>query len=301
MKTPESIPGELDTPRQLTAWALARLESARLSYGHGTGAAGDDAAWLVAGALDLAELSLALSDDRIVDASARARLAALVARRIDERVPVAYLLNEAWFAGFRFFVDKRVLVPRSPIAELVETGFAPWIDAEGPSSILEIGTGSGCVALACALRFPQARVVATDISEDALDVARRNRADLGLEHRVELICGDLYAGTHRQFDLVVSNPPYVPHHEISGLPAEFGHEPAIGLDGGIDGLDLVRRIVIEAPAHLTARGYLVLEVGHIWPDLENAFPRLPFTWIELEHGGEGVAIVDRESIEFALE
>jgi len=274
-----------------------RFARARLHYGHGTDNANDEAAWLVLSALGIGFGEAGERMGEPVAKADRARVEALADRRIRERMPVAYLLNEAWFAGLRFYVDQRVLVPRSPIAELIGERFAPWLAEEGVRSILDIGTGSGCIAIACALAFPEARVVGVDDSGDALEVARMNVAQHAVEDRVELVQGDLYAGVAgRTFDLIVTNPPYVPRAEYEALPPEYGHEPRAGLEAGADGLDVMRLILAGARRHLSPSGVLVGEVGSAAPALEAAFPDLPFTWLDFERGGEGVFLISAQDL-----
>jgi ribosomal protein L3 glutamine methyltransferase len=267
------------------------FESADLHYGHGTDNPLDEAAALVfhvmgldhSGSADLYATEPTMPQLRKVQ-----ELAAL---RIDTRKPLPYLLGEAWFAGLPFTIDERVLVPRSPIAELIAEGFEPWIRPEKLHSILEIGTGSGCIAVACALALPGARVTATDISPQALAVAAANVARYGLGERVQLVETDHAAGVIGTFDLIISNPPYVPADEIAGLPPEYKREPLLGLVSGRDGLDSARRILQDAPRLMHADSFLVLEVGAQWEALDRAFPGLPFTWLEFEQGGTGVALL----------
>jgi ribosomal protein L3 glutamine methyltransferase len=276
---------------QFVGQVAGHLRDAPLWHGHGADSAEDEAYWLVAQQAGLDPSIAAIDPGTPVSREIANRIWALVRRRVDDRIPMAYLLNQAWFAGTAYYVDERVLVPRSPIAELIANQFAPWLSSGTPARILEIGTGSGCIALSCALAFSEAEVVATDVSEDALQVAGINVARLNLQERVELLQSDLYEAVSGRFDLIVSNPPYVPSEELVTVPEEYLHEPVLGLDGGVHGVDLARSIVANATRFLNPGGSLVLEVGHIWPNLEKAFPRVPFTWIELERGGEGVAIV----------
>jgi ribosomal protein L3 glutamine methyltransferase len=280
------------TAKQLLRRATARLARARLHYGHGTDNAVDDAAALLAAALRL-KRPLAVHDlSRAVSASARQRYAQLLRRRIEERVPAVYLTRRCWFAGVPFYVDERVLIPRSPIAELIENRFAPWVDPDAVHRIADLGTGSGCIALAAALALPGARVDAVDISRDALAVARINRAALGLNRRVRLVESDFFGNlAGRRYDIIVSNPPYVGSTEFNSLPAEYGHEPAGALRSGRQGMDAVRVLLARAADHLTAAGVLIVEVGNTEQRLRRAFPRLPFVWLSFARGGGGVFLL----------
>ncbi|MDD3651164.1 50S ribosomal protein L3 N(5)-glutamine methyltransferase [Immundisolibacter sp.] len=287
----------LRTLRDFLRWGASRFAGAGLFYGHGTAGAADEAAVLLAHVLHL-DLPLPVDFlDAALTAQERAAVAALFARRIDERLPAPYLTGEAWFAGLRFAVDPRVLIPRSPIAELIENGFQPWLAEAEPGRILDIGTGSGCIAVACALAFPDAQVDAVDVSADALEVAATNVARYGLEERVRLLQSDLYAALAGQrYDLIVSNPPYVPDAEYATLPHEYRHEPRGALVSPEDGLEHPLRILRGAAQHLTEGGLLVLEVGASWPALVERLPEVPFTWVELARGGEGVAVIGREEL-----
>lgn len=215
----------------------------------------------------------------------------LVQQRIDERKPAAYLIGQAWFAGLPFVVDERVLVPRSPIAELIDKRFSPWLKHE-PTRILDLCTGSACIAIACAYAFPDAEVDALDLSVDALAVAEQNIAMHDLEHRVIPIQSNLYDAIPKQkYDLIVTNPPYVDAEDMADLPDEFRHEPELGLAAGDDGLDLVRTILREAPDHLTENGWLICEVGNSMVALAEEFPEVPFEWVQFELGGDGVFVL----------
>jgi len=276
---------EFRTVGELLEGAEARLARARLHYGHGTGDARDDAAALVFHALGLPHESAPASYRLPVAPAAAARAMALVERRIRERVPSAYLTGVTWFAGHEIRVGPGVLVPRSPIAELCAAGFAPWVDPARVGRVLDIGTGSGCIAIAAAYALPKARIDATDVSPRALAIARDNVRRHGLGRRVRVLRADVYDGLgNRRYDIVVSNPPYVSDAEMRRLPREHRAEPASSLRAAKRGLAIVERIVAGAKRHLTASGILVVEVGNAAPRVQRRFPGLPLTWLEFEHG-----------------
>lgn len=265
--------------------ATARLAKAPLHYGHGTDNARDDAAALVFHALGLAHESAPASYRLPVSASDAVRVDALVERRIRERVPSAYLTGVSWFAGHEIRVTPDVLVPRSPIAELCRAGFAPWIDPMRIRRVLDIGTGSGCIAIAAAHALPRACVDATDVSAGARALARENVKRHRLGRRVRVVVADVYDGLGgRRYDVVVSNPPYVPASEMRRLPREYRAEPATSLQAPRQGLAIVERIVAGAGRHLTRRGILVVEVGNTAGRVRRRFRGLPFVWLEFEHG-----------------
>ncbi len=281
--------------------ATRRLTRARLFYGHGTDNARDEAVALVFHVMKLPHDSPRRVLGRRVSAAQAGRFEELLGRRIAERLPLAYLTHESWFAGLPFYVDDRVLIPRSAIAELIERRFVPWIEPARVRRVLDLGTGSGCIALACARAFPRARVDASDIDEAALEVAAINRRRLRLTRRVKLVKSDHFAALSRSsYDIIVSNPPYVGEREMRGLPREYRHEPRHALASGRDGLDSVGIILRSAARHLRPLGLLVVEVGNTERALMRAYPRVPFTWLDFERGGGGVFLLTREQLQRAF-
>jgi ribosomal protein L3 glutamine methyltransferase len=279
------------TLRDHIRWAVSQFHQHELFFGHGTDNAWDEARQLVLGAVHLpweladSYLDCALEDDE------RELLQQLLRRRIEERIPTAYLLGEAWFCGLPFIVDERVLVPRSPIGELIGQRFEPWL-ALGPLRILDLCCGSGCIGIAAAHAFEDAEVVLADISFDALEVANLNIERHALDERVYTVQSDGFAGLPGQrFDLILCNPPYVDAEDIADMPAEYQHEPALGLACGADGLDLVRRLLVEAADHLSERGTLIVEVGNSQMHVQALYPEVDFTWLEFEQGGHGVFLL----------
>ncbi|MCQ2031784.1 50S ribosomal protein L3 N(5)-glutamine methyltransferase [Stutzerimonas zhaodongensis] len=284
-------PSQLRTLRDHIRWAVSRFHAEQLFFGHGTDNAWDEARQLVLGALHLPwEMADSYLDCRLEDAE-REHLQGLLRRRIEQRVPTAYLLGQAWFCGLPFIVDERVLIPRSPIGQLIERRFEPWL-AKEPARILDLCTGSGCIGIACAYEFLEAEVVLADLSFEALEVANRNIEQHGLEERIYTVQSDGFLSLPKQrFDLIVSNPPYVDAEDFADMPDEYHHEPALGLACGDDGLDLVRRMLAEAADHLTDDGTLVVEVGNSQVHVEALYPEVDFTWLEFNEGGHGVFLL----------
>lgn len=279
-------------------WAASRFQAAGLHFGHGTDNAVDEAAALVLGSLHLPpDLHAAYFDCRL-DGDERERLFTRIDERVSRRRPVPYILGEAWFCGLAFAVDETVLIPRSPIAELIESGFAPWMDPDRLQRIADVGTGSGCIAIAIALALPGAQVDALDNSPAALLSARDNARRHGVDDRVAVRESDLLDAIPPGpvLDLIVSNPPYVEAAAMAALPPEYRHEPQEALAAGDDGLDAVRRLLPQAARRLNDHGLLVCEIGHGAAAFEAAFPDLPVTWIEFEHGGQGVFVIDAQTL-----
>lgn len=291
-----SVIETLTTARDWVRWGASELQRAQRCSGHGFATALDECAFLVRHLLGLPQTS---ADQwlcaTLLPEERREIYQALRERVVDAR-PTAYIAGEAWFAGLPFAVDERVLIPRSPLAELIQADFHPWLTAP-PARILDLCCGSGCIGIAAALAFPDAELVLADLSADALAVAAENVELHGLEDRCRLVESDLFSAlSGERFDLILTNPPYVPREEVDVLPAEFEHEPRMGLESGEDGLLHPAQIVDQARRHLTEHGALIGEVGAWWPELEARFPQVPFTWVHLEHGGEGVFFVPADAL-----
>jgi ribosomal protein L3 glutamine methyltransferase len=288
---------ELATIVDFIRYGASRFAAAGLTFGHSYDNALDEATHLVLHALHLPhDLAPAYGAARLT-AAEKAAVLALIERRIDEHRPVAYLTGEAWFAGLRFKSDARALVPRSPIAELIQAGFTPWLDERRIERVLDLCTGSGCIGIAMAAHNPDWQVDLADISDDALALARENVEFQDVGERVRVIRSDLFADlAGERYDLIVSNPPYVTEQEFAALPPEYGHEPELGLTAGADGLDFALRILGTAADHLSADGVLIVEVGESERALVALLPRVPFNWIEFDVGQMGVFLLDRRDL-----
>ncbi len=269
---------------------------AEIYFGHGTDNAADEALWLVFYQLGLSWDAEDFILNEVVSENDFDALISLYERRINERIPAAYLTGEAWFAGIPFAVNKSVLVPRSPLAELINNHFEPWLE-KAHSSILDLCTGSGCIGIASALYIQDSRVLLSDISDAAIDVAKVNINRHELTGRVDAVVSDLFDNIPKQaFDLIVSNPPYVDAKDLAEMPPEYHAEPVLGLASGADGLDFTRRLLREAPDYLSDDGVLIVEVGNSWVNLEAAFPEVPFLWLEFEFGGHGVFVISKAEL-----
>ena len=292
-----AIASELHTIRDLVRWGMSQFNKAGLCFAHGMPNAMDEAVYLCLATLHLPpDLGDDYFDCRLTHDEKRAVLENYKIR-LNKRKPAAYITREAWFAGLSFYVDERVLIPRSPIAELIEQQFSPWIDSDKVERVLDLCSGSGCIAIACAYAFEQADIVASDVSNDALDVAAINRSNHGLEDRLQLIESDLFENIPQQkFDIIVSNPPYVSEQEMAELDREFNFEPGSGLVAGKTGMDIVVPILQQAGNYLSDHGILMVEVGYSMPTLVQLLPEAPFTWLEFAHGGEGVFLLTREQL-----
>jgi ribosomal protein L3 glutamine methyltransferase len=291
------ITHQLSTLRDYIRWASSEFNRQKLTFGHGFEKALDEAVYLVLYALELPWNWPESYFDCTLTSNERERVHAVLMQRIKTRHPAAYITHEAWFCGLPFYVDHRVLVPRSPIAELIDHRFEPWLDSSNVDGILDMCTGSGCIAIACQYAFPEARVAASELSLDALEVARINREKHGLEDTLEFYESDLFKSIPAQrFDLIVSNPPYVDAEDMAALSDEFRAEPRMGLEAGVDGLDIVDRMLSAAPDYLNEGGLLVVEVGNSQAAMMDRYPSLDLTWIDFDNGGGGVFCITAEAL-----
>lgn len=291
---------DLHTLLDMTRWATSRFNDAELYFGHGTDNAWDEATSLVLQALHLPHPILSSVGEHILSSrltkSEREKIAELVLKRVQTRMPLPYMTNEAWFCGMPFYVDERVLIPRSPFAELIQNHFSPFVENE-PSNILDMCTGGACIAIALAHAYPEAQVDAVDISSDALEVADINIQEHGLSHRVYPIQSDLFTSLEGQkYDLIISNPPYVDAQDMADLPEEYHHEPELALAAGEDGLDLVATMLRQAPMYLNDGGWLFIEVGNSEVHMNERFPGLEVIWLEFENGGQGIFAVNKNTL-----
>ncbi len=294
----EQAQSELSTLRDLMRFAVSRFNEANLFFGHGTDNAWDEAAYLLLHSLHLPVDQLDPYMDARLTSGERTAALNLIRRRMTERLPASYLTHEAWLGDYRFYVDERVIVPRSHIAELLREQLSPWVDDPWAiRRVLDMCTGSGCLAILAAEAFPEATVDAVDLSPDALAVAERNVKDYALEERVRLIQSDAFSAIPREkYDLIISNPPYVNAESMASLPDEYRREPEMALASGEDGLDFVRNLLKEASHHLTPDGVLVVEIGHNKDELERAFPRLSFVWLDTSAGDRFVFMLRRKDL-----
>ena len=288
----------LHTVRDYLRFSVSRFYQAKLFFGHGSTDAYDEAVYLILHTLHLPVDTLAPFLDAHLTDIERADVLSVIQRRVEQRIPAAYLTHEAFLGEYSFYVDERVIVPRSFIAELLRSQLSPWIaDPEAIGNVLDLCTGSGCLAILAADAFPNAQVDAVDLSQDALAVAKRNVADYELEARVHLIESDLFTElAGRQYDLIISNPPYVDAESVAALPQEYLHEPELSLGSGQDGLDATRLILKHAAEHLTENGILIVEIGHNRDALEAAYPKLPFTWLDVTAGDQFVFMLHRNDL-----
>ncbi|MEE9309386.1 MAG: 50S ribosomal protein L3 N(5)-glutamine methyltransferase [Cocleimonas sp.] len=289
---------ELSTITDFIRWGASRFVEADLSYSHGLSSPLDEAAYLVLRSLSLPVDTPDVYWSSALTAKEKSNVVKVIKTRVTDKIPAAYIFNEGWFAGLQFFVDERVLVPRSPIAELVENQFSPWVDADDVLNILDLCTGSGCIGIACAYAFPLADVDLSDVSPEALEVANINIDGHDARQRVTAIESNIFSNLQgKQYDIIVSNPPYVDAEDMTDLPQEFHHEPELGLSSGADGLDLTRVILQQAAEHLTENGVLVVEVGNSQFSLMELYPEMPFQWVDFERGGDGVFVLTKQQLE----
>ena len=292
--------GSLKTLRDVLRFAVSRFNEAGLFFGHGNDNAHDEAAYLILHTLHLPPDNLTPYLDAALTDSEKKQLFAILARRINERIPAAYLTRQAWQGEFEFYVDERVIVPRSFIFELLGEPLSPWIEyPELVHRALDLCTGSGALAVQMACHYPAAEIDAVDLSLDALEVAAKNIEKYGLQERIQLIHTDLFEGLEGRYDLIVSNPPYVDAESVAELPDEYLHEPELSLGSGQDGLDATRRILRQAARYLNPQGVLLVEIGHNRDTLEEAFPQLPFVWLETSGGDGFVFLMTKEQLEEA--
>ena len=299
MLNKREIADDLVTLRDLIRWGTSQFNAAQLSFAQGMPTAIDEAVYLCLSALHLPPDFSAEYFDCVLTMDERLHVLSMFQQRIELHKPAAYITKEAWFAGLSFYVDERVLIPRSPMAEIIQHQFSTWIPPDQVQNILDLCTGSGCIAIACAYAFEQAQVAASDVSDDALAVAEINRQNHALQNRLELIQSDLFESiADKNYDIIISNPPYVSAQEMQSLPKEFDYEPgSLALSAGETGMDIVLPMLIRAPDYLAEDGILVVEVGYSKPILEQMLPKVPFFWVDFEFGGDGVFVLTAEQLQ----
>ncbi|CAM4424853.1 MAG: 50S ribosomal protein L3 glutamine methyltransferase [Legionellaceae bacterium] len=295
----QSIIEDLTTIGDYIRWVTTQFSAAELVYGHGTDNAWDEAIYLISLILHLPPDMNPLLFSTKLTRPEREQIIILANKRIEERMPIPYLTNKAWFSGLPLYIDKRVIIPRSPMAELIENHFSPWANALDIENILDLCTGSGCIAIACAHAFPEAFIDAVDISDEALAVAKINVKKYDHNQQINLIKSDLFAQlSDKKYDIIISNPPYVDKEDMQALPIEYQHEPALALEAGNDGLSIVNQILKQAIHYLTPQGLLFVEVGNSEAALMDIYPDIPFTWLEFQKGGNGVFLISAEELAF---
>jgi len=292
----------LDTLLDFMRWGASQFVEAKLSYSHGLSSPLDESVYLVLRTLLLPVDTPDIYWGAKVTENEKKSIIKVFKQRIEKRIPAAYIMKEGWFAGLQFFVDERVLIPRSPIAELVESQFEPWVNPDEVESVLDLCTGCGCIGIACAYAFPQATIDLSDISQEALDVARHNIEKHDANSRINAYESDLFDSFYsgdlkgKQYDIIVSNPPYVDEEDMMGLSDEFHHEPELALSSGKDGLAFTKKLLEKAANFLTESGVLVVEVGNSQYQLAQSFPQVPFQWIDFERGGDGVFVITKQEL-----
>ena len=293
----KAVCNELSTLIDFMRWGASQFVQAELSYSHGMSSPLDEAVYLVLRSLKLPVDTPDVYWQSKLTENEKHTLFSVLLQRIEQKIPAAYIMNEGWFAGLQFYIDERVLVPRSPIAELVEAQFTPWVNPDEVESVLDLCTGSACIGIACAYAFPMADVDVADISIEALEVAQLNIEKHDAQQRVKIFESDLFSALNgKQYDIIVSNPPYVDGEDIASMSAEFQHEPELGLSSGEDGLECTRKILQQAASHLNDEGILVLEVGNSQYALAEEYPELPFQWVDFERGGDGVFVLTKAQL-----
>ena len=295
MQNHDEITSQLTTIRDYARWSMGRFTESNIFYGHGTDNAWDEALTLIFHLLHLPPEANQHVLDAVLPKAERQLILRVVEARCLDRMPLPYLTNEVWFSGMPFIVDERVLIPRSPIGELIESAFFPWAPPT-IRKVLDLCAGSGCIGLAC-VQHLEVDADLVDLSEDALAVAAKNIAKHKMSESARIIQSDLFANVSDKYDVIVTNPPYVDAADLDAMPPEFHHEPRIALAAGDDGLDLAHKILAEAAGYLSEQGILVMEVGNSWLALEQSYPSVPFTWIEFERGGHGVCVFNRQELE----